>query len=272
MAIHRDLPDSELHEVKGAAFATPGTVLTSIGQGKTGFRPLPEFPAIPEYKVPSIVTEVYTEDMTYRVPEGINNVRLIIIGGGGSGSIATSSPNNPDLLNGKDGESTIIYLGAPRDGNIIRSSRGGLGGTHAMDPREHRTRISSSETYGLIYGGFPQICSVAGLAVSGSGGSCWYSVGGQGLVSRRGNLRNAGFLGGGGSGASTLPGSQTNPCLGTGGQSGEISEVSVFIGEERDLNFSIGRGGASVVATDNESGNSGAGGNGAVIVQYLYTK
>lgn len=62
---HKDIPDNQLHEVKGAAGATAGNILTSNGDGTTSFLP----PAPLSSNVQTVLSSANTANQT---PAGQN--------------------------------------------------------------------------------------------------------------------------------------------------------------------------------------------------------
>lgn len=203
--------------------------------------------------------EIFREDGTFTVPEGVNQITVIACGGGGGGALGMDQPPS-----GGGGAACVKKTTSvsPRQQIKVTIGKGGLGGQYTGDSNGKAgtaTVVGSIVTCAGGQGG-KDLKNDPGGAAGGAGG-------GQGGASKRdsgagGNGQN-GLFGVGGKGGLADRNGQGGGggSYGNGGDAG--SDVNV---NGKDGGY--GAGGGAATPSGNEQTKAGNGGNGIVIFRW----
>ena len=203
--------------------------------------------------------EIFREDGTFTVPEGVNQITVIACGGGGGGALGMNQPPS-----GGGGAACVKKTTSvsPRQQIKVTIGKGGLGGQYTGDSNGKAgtaTVVGSIVTCAGGQGG-KDLKNDPGGAAGGAGG-------GQGGASKRdsgagGNGQN-GLFGVGGKGGLADSNGQGGGggSYGNGGDAG--SDVNV---NGKDGGY--GAGGGAATPRRNEQTKAGNGGNGIVIFRW----
>lgn len=203
--------------------------------------------------------EIFREDGTFTVPEGVNQITVIACGGGGGGALGMNQPPS-----GGGGAACVKKTTSvsPRQQIKVTIGKGGLGGQYTGDSNGKAgtaTVVGSIVTCAGGQGG-KDLKNDPGGAAGGAGG-------GQGGASKRdsgagGNGQN-GLFGVGGKGGLADRNGQGGGggSYGNGGDAGSGLNVNGKDG-------GYGAGGGAATPSDNEQTKAGNGGDGIVIFRW----
>ena len=203
--------------------------------------------------------EIFREDGTFTVPEGVNQITVIACGGGGGGALGMNQPPS-----GGGGAACVKKTTSVSPGQQIKVTigKGGLGGQYTGDSNGKAgtaTVVGSIVTCAGGQGG-KDLKNDPGGAAGGAGG-------GQGGASKRdsgagGNGQN-GLFGVGGKGGLADRNGQGGGggSYGNGGDAGSGLNVNGKDG-------GYGAGGGAATPSDNEQTKAGNGGDGIVIFRW----
>lgn len=203
--------------------------------------------------------EIFREDGTFTVPEGVNQITVIACGGGGGGALGMNQPPS-----GGGGAACVKKTTSvsPRQQIKVTIGKGGLGGQYTGDSNGKAgtaTVVGSIVTCAGGQGG-KDLKNDPGGAAGGSGGG----KGGESkLDSGKGGDGENGLYGVGGKGGLSGRNGQGGGggSYGNGGDAGSGLNVNGKDG-------GYGAGGGAATPRDNEQTKAGNGGNGIVIFRW----
>lgn len=180
---------------------------------------------------------------TWTAPDGVNYIRVRMVGGGGGGSAATTNAGSAGSSS-SFGSWTAIAGGGTT--GITTAGNGGTGGTNGTGTLVIRVDGQNGST------------TPSGIC-SGFGGNTYFGGGGVLLASSTAGTAGKANTGGGGSAGSN------GSSAGAGGGGGEY--VEFLVNAPTTASYTVGGGGTGGAAGGNAGGNGAAG---VIIVEEFY--
>jgi hypothetical protein len=217
----------------------------------------------PTSQVLPTITKYTTGSGTYTTPNGVQWIRVRMVGGGGGGGGAGQNDGGAGAAGGNTtfGTSLLVANGGAGTGSGSSPSPG-AGGTASVSSPAVGTALSGAYGNYGVWNGTVILGSAgvgAGTPFGGGGGA-----GGGNLSAGQNAPANTGAGGGGGGGTSS-----TNNKSGAGGSAGGYVDAVVYPSPGQQFAYAIGTGGTGGVSGTNGTAG-GNGGSGYIEITEFY--